>query len=80
MTREIEAGVLNYIIDRLQIEDEWFAWRGRGFAWWGGGLAQRIQCAPPRELHGVTAVTLHVETDLLRGCRRPRPRGSGSLP
>ena len=67
MTAEIEASVLNFIIDRLQIEDAWLEWRGRGFTWWAGMLAQRIECAPPRELHGVTAVTLHVETDLLTG-------------
>ena len=65
MNAEIESGVLNFIIDRLQIEDEWFEWRGRGFAWWAGALAQRIQYSARRNLHGVQAVTLHVETDLL---------------
>lgn len=65
MTPELASGVLNFIIDRLQIEDEWFEWRGRGFRWWAGHLAQRIELAPPRDLHGVPVVTLHVATDLL---------------
>ena len=65
MKPEIEAGVLNFIIDRLQIENDWFEGRGRGFTWWAGGLAQRLDLAPPRELHGVTVTTLHIETDLL---------------
>ncbi|HQZ40785.1 MAG TPA: hypothetical protein PLH72_17270 [Vicinamibacterales bacterium] len=67
MTGEIEAEVLNFIIDRLQIEDEWFDGRGRGFTWWAGALAQRVSFSAPRDLHGVRAVTLHVETDLLAG-------------
>lgn len=67
MNSEIEAGVLNFVIDRLQIEDEWFLGRGRGFTWWAGALAQRIAFAEPRDLHGVRAVTLHVDTDLLVG-------------
>jgi hypothetical protein len=62
---DIEAGVLNFIIDRLQIEEPWFAWRGRGFTWWAGALAQHIEFAPRRELHGVTASTLHIHTELL---------------
>lgn len=65
MNGEIESGVLNFIIDRLQIEDEWFEWLGRGFRWWAGGLAQTIRLAPPRDLHGVNVSTLHVSTDLL---------------
>lgn len=69
MNAETEAGILNFIIDRLQIEDDWFEWRGRGFSWWAGTLAQRIAFGPPRDLHGVAAATLHVETDLLTGVR-----------
>ncbi|MCC7124514.1 MAG: hypothetical protein IT178_06685, partial [Acidobacteria bacterium] len=65
MKTDIEAGVLNFIIDRLQIEDEWFEWRGRGFTWWAGRLAQRIMFAPRRDLHGVQASTLHISTDVL---------------
>jgi hypothetical protein len=61
----LEAGVLNFIIDRLQIEDHWFHGRGRGFTWWAGALAQRIDLAAPRDLHGVRVTTLHIETDLL---------------
>lgn len=65
MNTEIESGVLNFIIDRLQIEDEWFEWLGRGFRWWAGDLAQRIELAPARDVHGVRVSTLHVSTDLL---------------
>ena len=65
MTPETEAGLLNFLIDRLQIEQDWFEGRGRGFTWWAGDLAQRIHLAVPRAMHGVTVTTLHVETDLL---------------
>jgi hypothetical protein len=62
---ELESKTLNFIIDRLQVDDDWFAWDGRGFRWWAGLLAQRVHFAPPRELHGVSVSTLHIETDLL---------------
>lgn len=65
MTPETEAALINFLIDRLQIDHEWFEGRGRGFAWWAGALAQRVTLAPPRTIHGVTLSTLHVETDLL---------------
>src|SRR5262245_11140120 len=39
VSAEIESKTLNFIIDRLQIDDEWFAWDGRGFRWWAGTLA-----------------------------------------
>lgn len=65
MNTEIETSILNFVIDRLQIEDEWFEWRGRGFTWWAGPLAQHVTFADPRDLHGVRAATLHVHTDLL---------------
>lgn len=65
MTPEAEAGLINFLIDRLQIDHHWFEGRGRGFSWWAGALAQRVTLAAPRTLHGVTVTTLHVETDLL---------------
>ena len=67
MTPETEAGLLNFLIDRLQIDHDWFEGRGRGFTWWAGALAQRARLATPRALHGVTVTTLHIETDLLAG-------------
>ena len=65
MNPENEAALLNFIIDRLQIENDWFEGRGRGFTWWAGALAQRLDLSPPRDLHGVQVTTLHIETDLL---------------
>jgi hypothetical protein len=65
VSRDLEANTLNFIIDRLQIEDDWFEWTGRGFRWWAGRLAQRLVFAPRRDLHGVLVSTLHIETDLL---------------
>lgn len=65
MTPETEAALINFLIDRLQIENEWFEGRGRGFAWWAGALAQRVYLGAPRTVHGVTVTTLHLETDLL---------------
>ena len=65
MTPEHEAALLNFIIDRLQIDNDWFEGRGRGFTWWAGALAQRLDLSAPRDLHGVRVTTLHIETDLL---------------
>jgi hypothetical protein len=62
---DLEARTLNFIIDRMQIDDEWFEWEGRGFRWWAGPLAQRLRFAPRRELGGVAMTTLHIQTDLL---------------
>lgn len=65
MSADHEAAILNFIIDRLQIDDGWFEWTGRGFQWWAGPLAQRIRFSPRRDLHGVSVSTLHIETDIL---------------
>lgn len=65
MSADLEARVLNFVIDRMQIDDEWFEWEGRGFRWWAGPLAQRLRFAPRRDVDGVTMATLHIETDLL---------------
>ena len=65
MSADLEAKTLNFIIDRMQIDNEWFEWDGRGFRWWAGSLAQRVHFAPRRDLHGVPVSTLHIETDLL---------------
>jgi hypothetical protein len=62
---ENEAALLNFIIDRLQIDNDWFEGRGRGFTWWAGSLAQRLDLGAPRDLHGVRVTTLHIQTDLL---------------
>jgi hypothetical protein len=67
VSADLEATTLDFIIDRLQIDDEWVERDGRGFTWWAGALAQRIAFAPRRELHGVPVATLHIETDLLAG-------------
>ena len=63
VSAEHESAILNFIIDRLQIDDDWFEWTGRGFRWWAGPLAQRIAFSARRNLHGVPISTLHVETD-----------------
>lgn len=65
MNPDLEARTLNFIIDRMQIDDEWFEWEGRGFRWWAGPLAQRLHFAPRRDVGGVAMSTLHIETDLL---------------
>jgi hypothetical protein len=65
VSAELEAAILNFIIDRLQIDDHWFEWGGRGFRWWAGPLAQRIVFSPRRTLHEAQVSTLHIETDLL---------------
>jgi hypothetical protein len=67
VSTETEAAILNFIIDGLQIDDDWFEWGGRGFRWWAGLLAQRIAFSPRRDLHGVAVSTLHIDTDLIAG-------------
>lgn len=65
MSDDKYAGTLNFLIDRLQIEDRWFEGRGRGFAWWAGPLAQHVRFGSRRDLHGIPVTTLYVSTDLL---------------
>ncbi len=65
MSTDKESKTLNFIIDAVQIDHDWFEATQKGFRWWAGALAQTVSFAPRRDLHGVPVSTLHVETDLL---------------
>lgn len=65
MSADKESKTLNFIIDALQVDHDWFEATQKGFRWWAGPLAQTLRFAPRRDLHGVPVSTLHVETDLL---------------
>ena len=59
--------ILDFLIDRMQIEDAWSLRDEESLTWWASSLAQRVWAAPARELEGVEVTTLHLETDLLTG-------------
>lgn len=63
---ELGSDPLAFIAERMQIDAEWAVETADTITWWAGPLAQRIVLAPPRDLHGVQVVVLHVETDLLK--------------
>lgn len=61
------ARVIDFVYDRLQIDEAWSA-RGVGaFTWWAGELAQRVWAGPPRDVEGTTVTTVHIETTILDG-------------
>jgi hypothetical protein len=57
--------VLEYLIDRMQIEEEWTVRGERSLTWWPSSMAQRVWASPARDFQGVELTTLHIETDLL---------------
>ena len=60
---------LRFLTARMQIEAEWAVQEETAFCWWAHTLAQRVWVAPPRDVHGVTFRTVHIETDLLAGVK-----------
>jgi hypothetical protein len=60
------ARVIDYLFERMQIEDDWAVRSEEGFTWWGDRQAQRVYAGPPREVGGIVTRTLHIESDLLR--------------
>jgi hypothetical protein len=59
--------ILDFLIDRMQIEDAWSVRDEESLTWWASSLAQRVWAAPARDVQGVEVTTLHLETDLLSG-------------
>ena len=75
---DIGQRVVDYVDDRMQIDDQW-AVRSQGrFAWWAGGLAQRVWAEAASEREGALVTQVHIETDLLRKIVRHRRRSSVS--
>ena len=58
--------VIDYLFERMQIEDAWAVRSEDGFTWWGDRQAQRVYAGPPREVGGTVTRALHIEADLLR--------------
>ncbi|MGE3275443.1 MAG: hypothetical protein AB7O67_10045 [Vicinamibacterales bacterium] len=58
--------IIEFLFERMQIDDDWAVKQPGRFEWWAGPLAQRIWATPPRDVQGVTVTTIHIETDLLR--------------
>ena len=59
--------IIDFLYERMQIDDTWAVRRVDRFDWWAGPLAQRVWTTPPRELQGVAVSTVHIETDMLTG-------------
>jgi len=60
------ARVIDYLFDRMQIEDDWAVRSDTGFTWWGDHQAQRVYAGAARDIGGIVARTVHIESDLLR--------------
>ncbi len=61
--------ILDFLVDRMQIDAAWSVRDDESLTWWAWSLAQRVWAAPARDLQGVEVTTLHLETDLLTGVR-----------
>ncbi|MGE0041590.1 MAG: hypothetical protein AB7H88_06615 [Vicinamibacterales bacterium] len=59
--------IIEFLYERMQIDDGWAVRHADRFAWWAGPLAQRVWATPARELDGVSVQAVHIETDLLAG-------------
>jgi hypothetical protein len=60
------ARVVDYLFERMQVDDDWAVRGEDGFAWWGHRQAQRIYAGPVRDVGGMVTRALHIESDLLR--------------
>lgn len=58
--------VLDYLFERMQIDDTWAERSNGRFTWWAHRQAQRVYVGPKREVGGITTRTVHIESDLLR--------------
>src|SRR5262249_42130507 len=61
------ARVIDFVYDRLQIDEAWAMRESAGFAWWAGVLAQRLWSSPERDADGVSMSTVHIETEIING-------------
>jgi hypothetical protein len=65
----MDAGLalVDYLYQRMKIDDQWAVRRPRGFTWWAGPLAQHIWAEDPLDDLGERICRVHVQTDLLSG-------------
>lgn len=61
--------IVDYLVDRMQIDETWRVRDEDSLTWWASSLAQRVWADPARDLQGVEVTTLHIETDLLTGVK-----------
>lgn len=61
------ARVIDFVHDRLQIDEAWSIRDAHGFTWWAGALAQRVWAGAPRDVQGVEMTAVHIETELVSG-------------
>lgn len=66
---DIGQRLVDYVYERMQIDEPWAVRASQRFTWWGGSLAQRVWADAPREADGVAVTHVHMETDLLRKVR-----------
>lgn len=59
--------VIDFVYDRLQIDEEWSTRDAGGFTWCAGPLALRVWHGAPREVEGISMTAVHIETDLVNG-------------
>jgi hypothetical protein len=57
--------LIDYVYERMQIDEHWAVREPQRFTWWAGALAQRVWTDAPREMQGVVVTQVHIETDLL---------------
>jgi hypothetical protein len=58
---------VDFVVDRMGIDEVWIQRDDTGIAWWAGALAQRVTVAPVRHIDETAVATVHIETDLLTG-------------
>jgi hypothetical protein len=73
MTNNTDIGldVVKGIYDALQIDDEWSAWDGRGFEWWGHNLKQRVWATRGYDDDGIIISRIFAVSDLVRDVKKP---------
>jgi hypothetical protein len=67
--RDFGLETVEFLRERLQVDDEWAEPIERGFRWWAGPLAQSIWAEPLFDDGGVLMSRVHIQTDFLRGFR-----------
>jgi hypothetical protein len=54
----------------LQIDEEWSAWRGRGFEWWGHNLRQRVWSTRGYDDDGITIYRIYAVSDCIHNVKK----------
>ena len=65
--RDAGAETLQYIHERLQIDEEWTQRRERGFTWWAHRLPQHVDAGRPIDDDGIVVTRILSRIPILRG-------------